>query len=184
MIKDCIIAKKCYSSFESKEKLEKIHIPLCLDNENVLRIMPDRGINNIIKFKDFHMQIIQPFLIIDDFETYTNKLNQIKPYSFAMFTLCIFNEDNNELTCYTGKNCLDNFFTHLKYHVNKVIKIKTRPNPYSNPTANKNNDNKTICLMCNKETLTDEPHACRYYCKKQVIFTVLNMVNVKEKIIK
>ena len=156
--------KKCYSSFKSKEKLEKIHIPLCLDNENVLRIMPKRGINNIIKFKDFHLQIIQPFIIIADFETYANKLNQIKPYSFAMFTHCIFNEDNNELTSYTGKKCLDNFFTHLKHHLNKINKIETRPNPYCNPTPYKNNDNKTICLLCNKKILTDKPHAFRYYC--------------------
>ena len=30
--------KKCYFSFKSKEKLEKIHIPLCTDNKNVLTI--------------------------------------------------------------------------------------------------------------------------------------------------
>ena len=103
-----------------------------------------------------------------------------------MFTHCIFNEDNNKLTCYTGKNCLDNFFTHLKYHVNKRNKTKTRPNPYSNPNSYKNNANKTICLLCNKEILTDKPHAFRYYCKKkkQDIFTGSNMVNAKEKIIK
>ena len=101
-----------------------------------------------------------------------------------MFTHCIFNEDNNELTCYTGKNCLDNFFTHLKYHVNKRNKTKTRPNPYSNPNSYKNNANKTICLLCNKEILTDKPHAFRYYCKKKDIFTGSNMVNAKEKIIK
>ena len=123
-------------------------------------------------------------MIIADFETYTNKLNQIKPYSLAMFTHCIFNEDNNELTCYTGENCLDNFFTYLKYHINKINKIKTRPKPYSNPTAYKNDD-KTICLLCNKEILTDKPHAFFYYCKKkQDIFMGSNMANAKEKIIK
>ena len=47
--------KKSYCSFKSKEKLEKIHTPLCLDNENVLTIMPEKGINNIVKFKDYHM---------------------------------------------------------------------------------------------------------------------------------
>ena len=52
------------------------------------------------------MQTMQPFMIIADFETYTDKLNQIKPYSFAMFTHCIFNENNNKLTHYTGKDCL------------------------------------------------------------------------------
>ena len=145
--------------------------------------MPEKGINNIVKFKDYHMKIIQPFMIIADFETYRNKLNQIKPYSFAMFTHCIFNKDNNELTCYTGKNCLDNFFTHLKHHLNKINKIKARPNIYSNPTEYKNNDNKTIFLSCNKEFLTDKRHAFCCYCKKQQdIFTDLNMVDKKEKI--
>ena len=115
--------KKCYFSFKSKEKLEKIHIPLCTDNENVLTIMPEKNKNDIIKFKDFHMQAMQPFMIIDDFETYTNKLNQIKPYSFGMFTHCIFDENNNELTHFTGKNCLDKFFIHLEYHVNRINQI-------------------------------------------------------------
>ena len=65
------------------------------------------------------MQTMDPFMIIVDFETYTNELNQIKPYSFAMFTHCIFNENKNKLTNYTGKDCLDKCFNDLTYHVNK-----------------------------------------------------------------
>ena len=49
------------------------------------------------------MQTMQPFMIIADFETYTDQLNQIKPYSYVMFTHCIFNENNNKLTHYTGE---------------------------------------------------------------------------------
>ena len=74
-------------------------------------------------------------MIIADFETYTNKLDQIKPYLFAMFTHCIFNEDNNELTFYTGKNCLDYFFTHLKYQVNKIDKKKNKTKPLFSPNC-------------------------------------------------
>ena len=51
MIKVSIIAK----SVTVLLNLEKIHTPLCLDNENVLTIMPERGINSIVKFKDYHM---------------------------------------------------------------------------------------------------------------------------------
>ena len=40
-----------------------------------------------------------------------------------MSTHCIFDENHNELTCYTGKNCLDNFFNHLKFHVNRINKM-------------------------------------------------------------
>ena len=34
--------KKCYCSFQSEERLENIHIPLCTDVENVLTIMPEK----------------------------------------------------------------------------------------------------------------------------------------------
>ena len=71
--------------------------------------MPEKDKNNIVKFKDFHIQTTQPFMIITDFETYNNKLNQIKSYSFVMFTLCVFYEDDNKLTCFTAKNCLEKF---------------------------------------------------------------------------
>ena len=55
------------------------------------------------------MQTMQPFMIIADFETYTDQLNQIKPYSYVMFTHCIFNESNNKLTHYTGEIVWINF---------------------------------------------------------------------------
>ena len=72
------------------------------------------------------MQAMQPFMIIADFQTYTNKLNQIKPYSFPMFTHCIFNENKNKLTHYTGKYCLDEFLNDLTDHVNRINKIKAK----------------------------------------------------------
>ena len=111
--------KKCYCTFQSEEKLyiENIHIPLCTNTENVLT-MSEKNKNDILKCRDYHMQAIQLFMSIANFETYTNKLNQIKQYSFAMFTYCIFNENNNKLTKYTGKDCLDEFFNDLTYHVN------------------------------------------------------------------
>ena len=107
--------KNYYCSFRSKEKLEKVHTPLCVHNENELTVMPKKNKNNIITVKDFHMQTMQPFMIIADFETYTIKLNQIKPYLFGMFAHCVFDENNNELTHFTGTNCLDKFFVHLKW---------------------------------------------------------------------
>ena len=103
--------------------------------------MPEKGKNDIVVFKGFYIQTIQPFTIIADFETYANNLNQIKPYSFAMFTHSIFDENHNKLTCYTGKNFLDNFFNHLKFHINGINKIK---NLYSNPAVYKNNTNEPM----------------------------------------
>ena len=92
------------------------------------------------------MQTMDPFMIIADFETYTNKLNQIKPYSFAMFTHCIFNENKSKLTNYTGNDSLDKLFNDLTYHVNRINKIKSKPNLYSNPNLYQSNQINPICL--------------------------------------
>ena len=159
--------KKCYCSFKSEEKLNNKHIPLWTNVENVLTIMPEKNKNETIKFRDYHMQKIQPFMIIADFETSTNKLNQIKPY---FFTYCIFNIKNNKSTFFTGKDCLDEFVYHLVKHVNRIDKRKAKPNPYSNPNVSKSNLQNTICLICNNPILTNNPHAYQYYCKKNRIF--------------
>ena len=59
--------------------------------------------NDIVKFRDYNMQKMQIFMMIADFERHANKLNQIKPYSFAMVAHYTFNENNNKLTYFTGK---------------------------------------------------------------------------------
>ena len=43
-----------------------------------------------------------------------------------MFTHFFFNENNNKLIHYTGKDCLDEFFNDLTYHVNRIKKIKAK----------------------------------------------------------
>ena len=125
---------------------------------------------------------MDPFMIIVDFETYTNELNQIKPYSFAMFTHYIFNENKSKLTNYTGKDCLDQFSNDLTYHVNRINKIEAKPNLYSNPNLYQSNQINPICLICNNQILINNPHANRYYCeKKQDIYIDLDMVDVMNK---
>ena len=76
------------------------YIPWYTNSENVLTIIPEINKNDTVTFrvtiKIYQVQKKQTFMIIADFETYTNKLNQIKPYSFVMFMHCIFNECNNK----------------------------------------------------------------------------------------
>ena len=62
--------KKRYCSFQSEEKLENIHIPLSTNTKNVLTIMPEKNKNDIVKCRDYHMQAVETFMIIADFETY------------------------------------------------------------------------------------------------------------------
>ena len=71
--------------------------------------MHEKNENDIVKFRDYHMQKMEPFMIIANFETHANKLNQIKPYSFAMVAHYTFNENNNKVTYFTGKIVQMNF---------------------------------------------------------------------------
>ena len=65
---------------------------------------------------------------------------------------------------------MDEFFNDLTHHHNPINKIKAKSNPYSNPNVHKSNTEKTICLICNNQILTNNPHAYRYYCKKTGYF--------------
>ena len=49
--------------------------------------MPEKNQNNIVKFGDYHSKTMQPFMIIADFEIYTYKLNQIKPYLHCLLSV-------------------------------------------------------------------------------------------------
>ena len=121
---------------------------------------------------------MQAFMIIADFERYTNKLNQIKPYSFTMFTPCVFNDNNNKLTHYTGKDCLDEFFNDLTWHILRISKTKAKPNPHSSPDVYSHHSENRIWLICNNQIVTNNAHTYRYYYKKQDIYMDLDMVNV------
>ena len=131
--------KKCYCSFKSTEILENIHTPLCTDIEKALTVMPEKDKNDTVKFKDYHMQIMQPFMIVADFETFKNNFKELEASSFAMFTHCIFNEEKNNLTYYTGDNCLDNFFKNLITDVHNIDKSNAKSNPHTNPDVHKSN---------------------------------------------
>ena len=159
--------KKCYCSFRTPEILNNKPVPLCKDTEKALTIMPKKDKNDIVKFKDTYMELLQPFMIISDFETYTNQWGIIKPYSFAMFTYCIFDNEKTIATRYTGNNILDKFFDSLIVHVEYIDKSKSKPNPHSSPEIYNSNPEFAICLACNK-TINDQynAHGYIYYCKK------------------
>ena len=113
------------------------------------------------------MKLMQPFMIISDFETYTDSSGIILPYSFAMFTQCLFDINKNKVATYTGENILDKCFENLKLHVKHIDEIKSKPNPHSNPDVYDSNPEFATCLICNK-IINDQyhEHGCRYYCKK------------------
>ena len=73
---------------------------------------------------------------------------------------------------------MDEFFDDLIQHANHFIKTKAKLNPHSNPNVYQSNLENTICLTCSSKILTNNPHACRYYCKKKDIYTGLDIKNI------
>ena len=96
------------------------------------------------------MKLMQPFMIISDFETYTDWSGIILPYSFAMCTHCMCDVNKNKVPTSTGENILDKVFENWKLHVKHIDEIKSEPNPHSNPDVYDSNPEFATCLICNK----------------------------------
>ena len=146
-----------------------IHIPACA-GKSILPRMPEKGKNDTIEFRDFRMLTMMSYMLIGDFETHTDESEEIKPYSFALLTQCMFNKTKNELPYYTGNNCLEEFFDTSEKHVKEIDETSTNADPHSNPDVNKCIKPNPTCLICNKIIRTSNPKAFGIMIKKQDIF--------------
>ena len=84
-----------------------------------------------------------------------------------MFTHCIFNNEKNKLTKYTGSNVFDKIFERLMDHIKHIDGCKDKPDPLSNPDVYNSNPEFAISWIWNK--IIDDrynAHGYRYYCRK------------------
>ena len=51
----------------------------------------------------------------------TTKMNKHRARGYSLFTNCSFDTTKNKLDYYRGKNCMKNFFVHLKEHATKIV---------------------------------------------------------------
>ena len=102
--------------------------------------IPSKNVNDYLVFDDYHMSIIQPFLIYADFECYNERIKsdisfddnkpctllkaEQVPYSFAVYKDCFYDKTKNKLIYYTGNNCLEKFTEYLKKHVEIILNTK------------------------------------------------------------
>ena len=156
--------RKCYTEFENHTYLD-IHIPTCT-GKSILPRMPEKGKNDIIEFRDFRMLTMMPHMLIGDFETHTDESGEIKSYSFALLTQCMFNKTKNKLSYYTGNNCLEEFFDTSEEQVKEIDETSTQTDRHSNRDVYKCIKPNPTYLICNKIIRTSNPKAFRYYDKK------------------
>lgn len=102
--------------------------------------MPTKNVNDYLEFNDYHMAVMQAFMIYADFECYNERVSistncednkpyillksEEIPYSFALYTRCLYNKTKNKLDYYTANRCLEKFAKYLKKHIEIICKTK------------------------------------------------------------
>ena len=59
-------------------------------------------------------------------KSYTEKKAIHEPSGWAMFTSCSFDEKENKLYCYRGKDCIEKLCKKLKKRATKIINYEKR----------------------------------------------------------
>ena len=61
------------NSFETKNWLDE-HIPICKDFDYYSIKMPTKSVNDYLEFNDYHMAVMQPFMMYADFDCYNERV--------------------------------------------------------------------------------------------------------------
>ena len=95
-----------------------------------------KWVNKILKYNPGEKLLKAPIAIYLDLEclikkeqycqnnpekSYTEKKARHEPSGWAMFTRCSFNEKENKLNYYRGKDCIEKLCKKLKEHTMKTI---------------------------------------------------------------
>ena len=111
----------CFNSYTAKNRLKE-HEGICNKHSNCSIEMP-KWVEKIVKYNPGEKSLKAPFAIYLDLEcllkkgqscqnnpekSYTKKKAQHEPSGCAMFTRCSFDEVENKLDYYRGRDCVDN----------------------------------------------------------------------------
>ena len=122
--------------------------------------------NNIIIYQHGEKSMKVPFIIYADLEcllekmstcinnpneSSTTKINKHTPSGYSIFTHCSFDESNNKLNYYKGKDCMKKFSKDLREHASKIINYeKKKMIPLTTEEKIYHNKQK-ICYICKKD---------------------------------
>ena len=84
---------------------------------------------------------------------YTERKARHEPSGWAMFTRCSFNEKENKLNYYRGKNCIEKLSKKLKERVLKIINYEEKEIIPLTIEENKSYNEQEACHICKKKVL-------------------------------
>ena len=129
----------CCNSYTTKIKLKEQEV-ICNNHDSCHIEMP-KWFEKILKYNPEERLFKTPFAIYLDLEcllkkeqscqnnpekSYTEKKAGHEPSGWAMFTRCSFNEKENKLNYYRGKDCIEKLCKKLKERAMKINNYEKR----------------------------------------------------------
>ena len=127
-----------------------------------------KWVEKILKYNPGEKSLKAPFAIYLDLEcllkkeqscqnnpekSYTEKKAIHEPSGWAMFTSCSFDEKENKLNYYRGKDCIEKLCKKLKESAMEIINCEQKEMiPLTHEENNLYNEQK-ICHICKKKVL-------------------------------
>ena len=164
------LCERCLNPFPTEESLNK-HEEYCNTNECIKVVMPEKGKNDIVKFKNYCNSEKVPFIIYADTESlikpiqscepnpqssYTKKYQKHEPISFSYYIKCF--DDNvfePRLRSYTGKDAMQKFVESLEKDVKEIANIPKVDMIFRKEEAERFNK-ETECWICKEELGMDK----------------------------
>ena len=161
---------RCLNPFWTHKSLNK-HLEYCSNHEAVKIEMPEKGKNDILKFKNYCNSEKVPFVIYADTESlikpiqtceadpessYTKKYQKHEPISFSYYIKCF--DDNvfkTEPRSYTGKDAMQKFVEWLEEDIKIIINIPEVDMIFGKEEAARFNK-ETKCWICKGELNNDK----------------------------
>ena len=184
------------------QSLEK-HQTLCINNQQTHIKLPTKGVNDIMKFRNYQNEFKHPFSLFCDFESTLMKVNKKDgdeepvnnntqyyqkhvPNSFGLKYNCIHNEYNDEYKCFINKD--DKKLTrdfilecekYAKYSYKLTQKHKLKVIWKNQNEINKHNKtNKCVKCNCNFD-IKNKKTAHHDHINGEFIGTYCNTCNLK-----
>ena len=127
----------CFNSYTSKNKLKE-HAEICSNHNSCHTKMP-KWFEKILKYNPGEKSLKAPFAIYLDLKcllknqshrnnnlekSYIETETRHEPSGWAMLTRCSFDEKENKLDYYRGKDCIHKLCKNLKECAMKIINYK------------------------------------------------------------
>ena len=159
----------CLNPFWCEQSLNK-HLEYCSNHEAVKIEMPEKGKNDILKFKNYCNSEKVSFVIYADTESlikplqtcepspqssYTKKYQKHEPISFSYYIKCFDdNVFNPRLISYTGKDAMQKFVEMLEKDIIEIANIPAKKMIFGEKEEARFNK-ETKCWICKGEFKKD-----------------------------